>query len=385
MNRLDYGYVTLTKYGEELCGDNVAINRKDNEITLTLADGLGSGVKANILSILTCKMLTTMLSNNVSIEECVNTIAKTLPVCKQREVAYSTFTAIHIDDNGSGYMIEFDNPDAILIKNNKCGNFVREKIDIAGKLIYKTKLNLQPNEYVLVMSDGATHAGVGLTLNSGWKREAIMQHLDRRLKPDLSATELALMVASACNDLYLNQPSDDTSCMAAGLKKQVFATVMIGPPAKKNTDNEVVTRLLDSKGYKIVSGGTTAKIVASFMGQDIDMNYPIIDNSVPPISAIKGIDLVTEGAITINKLCHLIKGYKNNFTLNCKTFSEKDGASLLADILLNKATDIELLIGQSMNEANQKSAISVEQKQKNINYLIKSLSQLGKKVNAVYY
>lgn len=383
--KIDYGYISLTKFGEQLCGDNVEVTQGNGVTAFTMADGLGSGVKANILSMMTSKILSTMLANNVPIEECVDTIAETLPVCKVRNVAYSTFTSIVIDDDGNGYMIEFDNPDAILVRRGKCHNFDREKTTVSGKTIYRTKLKLEVGDYIVVMSDGATHAGVGITLNSGWRRESIMEHLDRHLKSGESATELALMVTSACNDLYLDEPSDDTTCLAVGLIKRRLATVMIGPPTDKESDENAVNELVNSDGIKIVCGGTTARIVAGLLQEPIDTNFPIVCENVPPISAIKGIDLVTEGAVTIGEVLKLANEYNERYTLKSKAFESHDGASIICDYLFNYATDVHLIIGQAINLANSSSLMSVEDKQNNISGLISALKKSGKDVTVTYY
>lgn len=130
---LEYGYTSLNHVGEELCGDNIAHCTNGEYTTLVLADGLGSGVKANILSTLTSKILCTMVANNIEIEEGIETLLQTLPVCKEREVAYSTFSVIHLNNNGEGYLFEFDNPEAIYWHNGKCMDFDREELIICEK------------------------------------------------------------------------------------------------------------------------------------------------------------------------------------------------------------------------------------------------------------
>ena len=85
---LENGYTSLNKKGEELCGDRVESVCRGEYTTVALADGLGSGVKANILATLTSKILCTMISNGIDLEECIRTIIQTLPVCKVRGVAY---------------------------------------------------------------------------------------------------------------------------------------------------------------------------------------------------------------------------------------------------------------------------------------------------------
>ena len=140
---LESGYTSLNKKNEELCGDRVESIVSGDYTTLVLADGLGSGVKANILSTLTSKILCTMVSNEIDIEECVETIIQSLPVCKVRGVAYSTFSVIHMNRQGKGHLFEFDNPQAILIRDCKCCDFPREGMDILGKTVYKTALDLK--------------------------------------------------------------------------------------------------------------------------------------------------------------------------------------------------------------------------------------------------
>ena len=139
---IEYGYVSLNKFGEELCGDKVESVTVDGYTTLVLADGLGSGVKANILSTLSSKILCTMVSNNIPIEDCIETMIQTLPVCKVRGVAYSTFSVIHVDAFGRGYLFEFDNPQAVYYHEGHCVDFDRKPVDVLGKKVYHSELNL---------------------------------------------------------------------------------------------------------------------------------------------------------------------------------------------------------------------------------------------------
>ena len=139
---IEYGYVSLNKFGEELCGDKVESVTVDGYTTLVLADGLGSGVKANILSTLSSKILCTMVANNIPIEDCIETMIQTLPVCKVRGVAYSTFSVIHVDASGHGYLFEFDNPQAVYYHEGHCVDFDRKPLDVLGKKVYHSEINL---------------------------------------------------------------------------------------------------------------------------------------------------------------------------------------------------------------------------------------------------
>ena len=137
---LDVGYRSLIKYGEQLCGDMVAVTKSvDGDFILVLADGLGSGVKANILSTLTSKILSTMMAEHISVEDCVTTIAATLPVCSKRGVAYSTFTIIKITDNEEAEIIQYDNPMVIMLRDGKSFDYPKTVKIIENKTIYETK------------------------------------------------------------------------------------------------------------------------------------------------------------------------------------------------------------------------------------------------------
>ena len=184
---LEYGYVSLNKKNEELCGDKVEmIPAADGGATLVLADGMGSGVKANILSTLTSKILCTMAAANVPLEECIDTIAGSLPVCKQRGVAYSTFSLLSVTPGGSAYLAEFDNPPAILLHGGKYTPLERAERVYSGKKLYLSRFAFERGDVLLVMSDGVVHAGVGETLNFGWDVKEIREFAEIQYDPALS-------------------------------------------------------------------------------------------------------------------------------------------------------------------------------------------------------
>ena len=353
---LETGCTSLNHYGEELCGDNVACTVNGNYTTLVLADGLGSGVKANILSTLTSKILCTMASNEIDIYECVETIIQTLPVCAERGVAYSTFSIIHVNKEGKGELFEFDNPEAIYYHNGKCQNFEREELNVCGKRVYRSELNLEENDIIIVMSDGTIHAGIGMILNFGWERPQIMEHLDTNIKPGMSARAVACLLAAACNDLY-----------------------------DKEKDDYYIKNFLEGHSKKIVCGGTSSTIVARYLKTELKTSFDFPDKEVPPIGYIKGIDLTTEGVLTLRKLLQLSEKYVSIDDLTPKTFTKQDGASLLADFLFEKATHITFFVGQSVNVAHQGLPIDTTMKLKLVEKITENLRKMGKIVELNYY
>lgn len=382
---LEHGYTSLNKVGEELCGDNVDISVNGDYITLVLADGLGSGVKANILSTLTSKILCTMISNDIEIEECIETIIKSLPVCKERGLAYSTFSVVHIDTNGRGYLVEFDNPQAIYLHNGKALDFERKRLDILGKVVYKTDIELEPSDVIMVMSDGTVHAGIGMLLNLGWQRTEIMEYLEKTVTPKMSARCIACLLASACNDLYLDKPGDDTTVAAVRIRESSEINIMVGPPVDKSKDDEYIREFMNMQGKHIVCGGTSSQIVARFLGEELHTSLDFSDKEIPPIAFIKGIDLVTEGVITIRKLLSMSEKYLDIKDVSPKYYVKNDGASLLAESLFEDATEVNFFVGQSVNVAHQGLPIDTTMKLKLVEALSENLKKMGKKVTVKYF
>jgi len=382
---LETGCTSLNHYGEELCGDNLACTVNGDYTTLVLADGLGSGVKANILSTLTSKILCTMAANEIDIYECVETIIQTLPVCAERGVAYSTFSIIHVNKEGKGELFEFDNPEAIYYHNGKCQNFEREELDVCGKRVYRSELNLEENDIIIVMSDGTIHAGIGMILNFGWERPQIMEHLDNNIKPEMSARAVACMLAAACNDLYADKPGDDTTVAAVRIRQRMDVNIMVGPPVDKEKDDYYIKHFLEGHSKKIVCGGTSSTIVARYLKTELKTSFDFPDKEVPPIGYIKGIDLTTEGVLTLRKLLQLSEKYVSIDDLTPKTFTKQDGASLLADFLFEKATHITFFVGQSVNVAHQGLPIDTTMKLKLVEKLTENLRKMGKTVELNYY
>jgi hypothetical protein len=381
---VEYGYTSLNKYGEELCGDNVECHINGDWTTLVLADGLGSGVKANILSTLTSKILCTMVSNDIDIVECIETMIQTLPICKVREVAYSTFSVIHINKDGEGVLFEFDNPQAIYYHDGKCVDFERNLHEIYGKKVYESKLKLNEGDMAFIMSDGTIHAGVGMILNFGWQRKEILEHLNINIKRNMSARSASCMLASACNDLYLDKPGDDTTVAAVKLRKSVKVNIMVGPPVDKNKDDQYVAQFMDGDTKKVVCGGTSSQIVARYLNKNLRTSFDFPDKDVPPIGFIEGIDLTTEGVITLRRLIELCEKYILADDLTPKSFTKQDGASLLAQILLEEASEVTFFVGRSVNIAHQGLPIDTTMKLKLVERLASILRIIGKKVNIFY-
>lgn len=381
---LESGYTSLNKKGEELCGDRVEVSTIGDYTTLVLADGLGSGVKANILATLTSKILCTMVSNNIALEDCIDTIMQTLPVCKVRNVAYATFSVIHVNKQGEGYLFEFDNPEAVYYHGGVCVDLPRKEHTICGKTVFISELKLEKDDVIVLMSDGVIHAGIGQTLNFGWLRKDVKEYLNKFVEPDMSARCIACLLAGACDDLYVQNPGDDTTVAAVKIREVLPVALMVGPPIDRNNADFYVEQFLQTEGKKVVCGGTTSHIVADFLHEQLVGECEFYDKDVPPIGHINGIDLTTEGVLTLRKLLTLSEKYISPSDLSPKKFKGKDGASLLAQLLFERATNVTFFVGQSINPAHKGLPIDTTMKLKLVESIATNLRIMGKQVEVNY-
>ena len=237
MNNLcaDIGYKSVNHYGEQLCGDHVDIVEQDeNSTVIVLADGLGSGVKASILSTLTSKIISTMMAEGLSLEECVSTIAATLPICSERGVAYSTFTIIHLIGNETAEVIQYDNPLLILLRDGENFDYPKTEMTIGGKKIYRSSIKLRENDIFVAMSDGCPHAGIGTAYNFGWSREDIIDFMATVSVAGYTAKTLSTMLVDECYKLYGEQPGDDATACVVRIRKREPMNLLFGPPANRD-------------------------------------------------------------------------------------------------------------------------------------------------------
>ncbi len=390
MNNLctDVGYRSINKNGEQLCGDHVEVIEKgDNYTVLVLADGLGSGVKASILSTLTSKIISTMIANNLSIEECVSTIAATLPVCEVRKVAYSTFTIMCIRDNSEAEIIQYDNPQVILLRDGKNYDYAKSVSEMGGKTIYTSKIQLCENDVFIAMSDGAIWAGVGKYMNFGWQRENIIEYIEKLYEPNYTAKVISTLILDECNLLYGNEPGDDTTVAAIKIRQRKPVNLLFGPPSDPKDANKMMALFFSKEGKRIVAGGTTSTIAAEYLGTEVCPDLDYLDPDIPPTAEIKGIDLTTEGVITMTRVLEYAKSYITDNECYYDWSTKRDGASRIARILFEEATDINFFVGRAKNPAHQNPnlPINFSIKMRIADELAECLKKMGKRINVSYF
>ena len=383
----DIGYKSINHVGEQLCGDHVDIVEPDeNSTVIVLSDGLGSGVKASILSTLTSKIFSTMLAAGLPLEECVATIAATLPVCSVRGVAYSTFTILHLKNNETAEIIQYDNPQVILIRNEKNFDYAKIEMNIGGKKILKSVINLREGDQFIAMSDGCPHAGIGMAYNFGWKRNDIIDFMESLAPVGYTAKTLATMLVDECDKLYGHAPGDDATACVVRIRKREPMNLLFGPPFNRDDADRMMSLFFSKAGKHIICGGTTSSIAAKYLGKPLRANLDF-SSDLPPTATIEGVDLVTEGVITMNKVVEYAKDYLGENKFYEEWSMKRDGASQISRLLFEEATDINFYVGRAINPAHQNPELPINFniKMNLVEELSKCLREMGKRIKVSYF
>lgn len=341
--------------GERICGDVFLKGRvkEENLIVLVLSDGMGHGVKASILATLTATMALNFTREHKEPEKTAGIIMKTLPECSERKMNYSTFTIIEIDDNGKTQILEYDNPQCFVIRNNNVLELERKTIvpegkQNAGKKLKLASFNAQKNDRLVFSTDGITQSGLGTPqFPFGWGNDNLKRFTIDMVKrnPQISARDLATRIINIAyrNDGF--QSRDDISSGIVYFRKPRELLICTGPPYEEDRDTKMAEFVKTFDGKKIIMGATTGDIIARKLDIKITTGQEFTDPDLPPLSYMEGIDLYTEGILTLNKVEQILSGF------NSKYKAGKGPADLVVRYIL-ESDEIQFLIGTTINPAH---------------------------------
>ena len=383
----DIGYKSILHAGEQLCGDHVDIASDEQSTVVVLADGLGSGVKASILSTLTSKIISTMMAEGLSVEDCVRTIAATLPVDSKHGVAYSTFTIVHLMNNTYADVIQYDNPQLILLRNGQNYDYPTQEMIVGDKKILRSRIRLEEGDLFIAMSDGCPHASAEEAYNMDWTRDDIIRFMETISLAGYNAKTLSTMLVDECWKLYAGEPRDDATACVIAIRKREPMNILFGPPSDPDDAERMMNLFFSKEGKHIICGGTTASIAAKHLRVPLRTGSGEMVGGIPPTSELEGVDLVTEGVITMSRVVE----YAHDFigeNAQYETWSYgRDGASMICRLLFEEATDINFYVGRAVNPAHQDPnlPINFHIKMRLVDELSEALCTMGKRVKISYF
>ena len=370
----------FSKKGEDICGDAYKVVHTPDSTIIVMSDGLGSGVKANVLATLTVELAGGLFQGDLSLRDIVQTLIDTLPVCKWRNIAYSTFSITRIYDTGHITVAECDTPSMIHLRSGRRPYaVVGNEQEILDKTIRESHFRMTPGDILLLFSDGIVYAGVGAGLPMGWQEEGILDFVTK-VAPSVSGDcqKLTDMVIDQAMEYWAGKPGDDGTVLCAKYRRARMATVLTGPPAEPGIVPRMLKDFISREGIKVVSGGTTSHLVADHLRQTLELEESLLDSNLPPAARLKGIDLVTEGILTLSRASEYLR--------NGMPAGVDDAATRLIKLLM-EADGITFMVGTARNPAHQNTGLpeSMILRRRIVEDLASLFRSLGKEVESVYY
>jgi hypothetical protein len=358
---IDVDFCRQAKAGQVVAGD-VFLSRKIKEegrIITVLSDGLGSGVKAGVLANLTATMALRYTSSFVDVRQSAKTIMDTLPVCEKRKISYSTFTIVDLDEDGKTRVIEHGNPPLMLLRGQTPVPIERASLTLEtwkDRVIHYSEFDTQLGDRIVFFSDGVSQSGLGrVGLPLGWGQDRVTDFLQRQISAEheISSRELSrkLVAEALTNDG--RAAKDDITCGAIYYRRPRRLLVITGPPFSKERDGELAELVRNFDGRKVICGGTTAGIVSRLLDRPVTMDLKNLDPEIPPPAVMAGVDLVTEGTVTLAKVSEILERG------NPIEAARKNPATDLVSLML-QSDIVEFVVGTRINEAHQDPNIPVE-------------------------
>lgn len=361
-NFLEVDFFQKNKAGNSVCGD-CFLSKKlkaERRVISVLSDGLGSGIKASVLSTMTASMALNFTAMGEDIISASTTIMNTLPLDIVRRISYATFSLCDIDYLGNVRIVEYETPSFYLYRRGSFRDIPKEKIpverkDLDNTFLWISEFSLEKEDRIISISDGVSQSGIGAKhMPFGWEDGAKEYIADAiRQQPDISAKELArkIVIQAEKNDNY--SLKDDTTCSVVYMRSPRNLLVCTGPPYDEKNDKQLSNTVKEFSGKKIICGGTTANIISRELQLPMKIDMHIVDRELPPISMIEGMDLVTEGILTLSKVENIFSGMSVE---NTRSYGP---AESMIKLLLD-SDKITFLVGTRINTAHQDPNLPVE-------------------------
>lgn len=350
MNRQQKGYMHVEIDSQQLskrtgnpCGDVVGWEKTPAHTTLVVSDGLGSGVKANIAATMCVSRVLELLRNGYSLRKTFSSVAQTMNEAMGTDKPYAVFTVVRVLVDGVASVLSYEMPEPLLVTNKYSNVLKTRTVNLDNSLIHEANCHLETGEGILVCSDGISQAGLGSGLPSGWGVEGIARHVQSLVSGGYSPREVPAEVIREAVRLWGKKLGDDCTCAQAFCRRGITVNILTGPATRRDRDHETVRKFMLMEGAKVVCGGTTSQVVARALGTNVVMEPSPQSMLAPPRSYIEKIDLVTEGAVTLNQVYNVLDEESD-------VFDEESAVTELHELLKN-ADKVNLLVGSAINPA----------------------------------
>ncbi len=337
--------VQNSKHPDKPCGDVVHWERRNENTYIIVSDGLGHGIKANIAATMCVARLKELMATDFSLRRAFTSLVKTMNHAAKNGLPYAVFTVARIMKDGGTTVLTYDMPAPIFMTPSYSNVLPQRTYTVENAVIGESNCFMKPREALVIVSDGITQAGLGRGLRMGWESAGLNRYINERLNERMHYMELPASINQKAHELCKGHYDDDTTSLVAWGRDGTTVNILSGPPSNKMLDHDCIHKFIELDGTKIVCGASTAKIVAQVTGKSIELEGDLHDELTPPISKIDGIDLVTEGAITLNQVYNI---WDEDRVL----MDDNNSAVKLLDAI-QFADKIRFMVGTSQNPATK--------------------------------
>ncbi len=339
---IEVSTVQSAKHGG-VCGDLVRVDRAEDSTLVLCADGLGSGIKANLAATVSASRLLGLIREGFSLREAFAAIVQTMNAARLPGLPYAAFNIARFMPNGETTILTYDAPPPLLLTYHSASPLRQRVMDLEGATVGEASCFLEPGEAILLMSDGITQAGLGMGLDEGWGEKGVCHHARDLILNRTPLAELPTYIHRQARQYWAGAPGDDCTVCAALCREGREVTIFTGPPVNKRHDYAAAREFMSNSGPKVICGATTAKIVSQYLDKKLEVSTDSLNTIAPPYYSLEGVDLVTEGAVTLNQVYNILEEDPENYEAH-------SGVSMLSELLKN-ADRVNFFVGRAPNIA----------------------------------
>lgn len=362
-----------------ISGDVIDSYKTRYAITLAHADGKGSGIAAHLAATLAVSRILALVKEGMSIRKIAEKMTQTMLEAKNRDEPFSAFRIVRLLADGTVFHYAFEMPPLLMFKNHRVSRLKGKKNWYDHLFSEEHLFSLRSGEGLISLSDGIVMAGLGKNSREGWGIPGIIHYLN--LQPGRTLQEApdgdALIHEAVAR--WGGFPGDDCSVTFLRAREAKTVHILTGPPSAKQRDYDYLKKFFSREGEKIVCGGTTAKLASHFLRKPLKITEEANLFGLPRYE-LEGVDLVTEGVITLNMVYHLLDDVQHRkypFTpavLMAEKILEADMICIQAGMAQNPSLDdVEF---KQLNILQRKTIIPLLQKR---------LEELGKVVEVEWW
>ena len=406
---VDIETVQSSKKNGMPCGDVISHRRMGAGTLVICADGLGSGIRAHIGAQMCVARMFESVIQGFSLRKAFSKVATTMQQSRDPGKPFAAFSVARIRPDGNATVLSYDAPAPILVGRHGASALANRPFSLPGGLAIESNCQLDVDEGILLMSDGITQAGIGYGPSTEWQTEGVVRLVSECLAANLDLTLIPHRIHQEAlqrwRGMFADQPQrmatrfspfakqgtaattmssrsdygDDCSVVLAHCRNGQTLNIFTGPPCDREIDHETVRQFLALPGIKVVCGGTTAQIVAKYLNEPLQVEQEPTSTIAPPRYAIHGVDLVTEGAITLNQMYNIMDE-------DVSKLSENSGVTELR-LLLIVADRVNFVVGMAENNANNDISFlqrGVLSRKVIVPHIVERLEKDGKLVTVKY-